>query len=243
MQPSHSSHCQRVIVVDDNVGAALMLSKLVRMVGNHEVEMAHDGPSALKKIRELRPDLVFLDIGLPGLDGHQVAQDIRNDPTCVDVFLVALTGYGEEDDLRKSEAAGIDEHLVKPPSIKQIQEIFAHPKLAEKHASNTLESQTSSEETRSANSDAATDSTPMNGRAGIDVSRLKHDLGNTAHIMKMAVQVLSSNTTPNPAILQNVVDGLSHEVATLTRLIDKLQALQDTESKSDSNNLTADSIE
>ena len=123
-EPLTASVPRRVLVVDDNVGAARMLSNLVLKIGDHTVELAHDGPSALEKIKQWRPDVVLLDIGLPGRDGYEVAREVRSDPACDHMLLVALTGYGQSEDRRKSKEAGIDEHLVKPPSIDQVRSVF-----------------------------------------------------------------------------------------------------------------------
>ena len=128
-QQTRDNRRRRVLVVDDNLGAAQMLSLLVTKLGGHEVQCAHDGPSALLKTKQTRPEIVFLDIGLPGMDGYQVGKAIRELPELDDVLLVALTGYGQQEDLNRSRQAGFDAHLVKPPSVKQIQEMLVHPKL------------------------------------------------------------------------------------------------------------------
>ncbi|EMI21228.1 multi-sensor hybrid histidine kinase [Rhodopirellula maiorica SM1] len=120
----------RICVVDDNRSAAWLLKALLKKVGNHEVETAADGPTLLANINDFQPQVVFLDIGLPGMDGHQVAREIRQQPEFDDVLLVALTGYGQEEDRKNSRAAGFDLHLVKPPSVDQIKGVFSHPKLA-----------------------------------------------------------------------------------------------------------------
>jgi len=127
--PGDTSTTRRILAVDDNVGAAWLLSKLLGKLGNHQVETAHDGPSVLEKVPEFRPDIILLDIGLPGMNGYDVARKLREDPANDSVLLIALTGYGLEEDRRKSEAAGFDEHLVKPPSLDQMKKILAHPKL------------------------------------------------------------------------------------------------------------------
>ncbi|GAA5505793.1 PAS domain S-box protein [Novipirellula caenicola] len=124
----------RVSVVDDNRSAAWLLKALLKKVGDHEVETASDGPTLLARINEFQPQVVFLDIGLPGMDGHQVAKAIRTQPDLDDVLLVALTGYGQEEDRKNSRAAGFDLHLVKPPSVTQIKSVFSHPKLAAHNA-------------------------------------------------------------------------------------------------------------
>jgi CheY-like chemotaxis protein len=127
--PPYNNHTRRIVVVDDNVGAAKLLTALLLKLGEHEISKAHDGPSALATVQAVRPELVLLDIGLPGMDGHEVARAIRSDRQFDDVLLVALTGYGQEEDRQKSQAAGFDLHLVKPPSVDQIREVLAHPKL------------------------------------------------------------------------------------------------------------------
>jgi CheY-like chemotaxis protein len=80
-------------------------------------------------VRQFRPEIVLLDIGLPGMDGYQVGQAIRRSTAGSDMLLVALTGYGQEEDRRRSRDAGFDEHLVKPPSLQNIEMILTHPKL------------------------------------------------------------------------------------------------------------------
>jgi PAS domain S-box-containing protein len=115
-----------VLVVDDNVDAARGLAALLRLLG-HEVETAFDGPSALETARLRRPDVVLLDLGLPGMDGYQVAAELRQEGFCNAVLLIALTGYGQEDDLRRSRAAGFDHHLVKPVDFEALASLIANP--------------------------------------------------------------------------------------------------------------------
>lgn len=114
----------RVLVVDDNADAAQMLAMLLETSG-HEVEMAYDGPNALKAALAFRPDVVLLDIGLPGLSGFEVAQQIRQQPALKGIVLVALTGYGHEADQRRSQEAGFDYHLIKPVDFDKVQKILA----------------------------------------------------------------------------------------------------------------------
>ncbi|HUG93180.1 MAG TPA: PAS domain S-box protein [Planctomycetaceae bacterium] len=120
---------RRVLVVDDNVGATRMLSVLLEKLGPHEVEVAHDGHAALDKAGRFHPHLVLLDIGLPGMDGFQVAGKLREREDLRGTLLVALTGYGQEKDRRRSIQAGFDEHVVKPPSVDILQRLLCHPKL------------------------------------------------------------------------------------------------------------------
>lgn len=108
-----SSARRRVLVADDNVDAAESLAALLEILG-HEVRTAHDGASAIELAESFRPDLILLDIGMPDLNGYEVCRRIRERPWGRDVFLIALTGWGQEDDRRRSLASGFDQHLVKP---------------------------------------------------------------------------------------------------------------------------------
>jgi two-component system CheB/CheR fusion protein len=117
---------RRVLVVDDNVDTAESLALLLRLQG-HEVETAHDGPAALKRAGIFGPEAVLLDIGLPGLDGYQVATRLRRRRGTATVLLVALTGYGQEEDQNRSRQAGFDHFLTKPVDPQVIYELLARP--------------------------------------------------------------------------------------------------------------------
>jgi CheY-like chemotaxis protein len=104
---------RRVLVVDDNHDAADTLALLLELMG-HEVRTAHDGLKALDVAEELRPDVVLLDIGLPQLNGYEVARRLRQQPWSRQTLLVALTGWGQAEDQLRSTEAGFDRHLVKP---------------------------------------------------------------------------------------------------------------------------------
>jgi PAS domain S-box-containing protein len=104
---------QRILVVDDNKDSADSMAMLLQLTG-HEVYTAHDGQQALDLVEQLRPDVVLLDIGLPTMSGHEVCRRIRQQPWGKDVAFVALTGWGQEEDRRRSQEAGFDGHLVKP---------------------------------------------------------------------------------------------------------------------------------
>jgi PAS domain S-box-containing protein len=103
----------RILVIDDNKDAAESLALLLQTLG-HEVHEAYDGLSALDATQRLRPQIVFCDIGLPGLNGYEVARRLRAQPQFQQTLLVALTGWGQEEDRRRSQEAGFDAHLVKP---------------------------------------------------------------------------------------------------------------------------------
>jgi PAS domain S-box-containing protein len=115
---------RRVLVVDDNHDAADSLALLLRLAGQ-EVRVAYDGPSALAAAREFAPALVLLDIGMPGMDGYEVARRLRQLPGQERVLLAALTGWGQEEDRRRSLEAGFDRHLVKPLEPEELQEVLA----------------------------------------------------------------------------------------------------------------------
>ena len=115
---------RRVLVVDDNVDAAESLGLLLRFLGA-EVQVAHDGPSALAMLDSFEPELVLLDIGMPGMDGYQVAARVRALPSRRRTMLIALTGWGQSEDRERSRAAGFDEHFVKPVDISTLQSLLA----------------------------------------------------------------------------------------------------------------------
>ena len=114
----------RVLVVDDNRDGADSLGLLLRFLGA-DVHVVYDGPAALAAIRTYRPAVVLLDIGMPGMDGHEVARLVRQEAELRGVVLVALTGWGQEEDRRRSRAAGFDHHLVKPVDAGALQALLA----------------------------------------------------------------------------------------------------------------------
>ena len=119
---------RRFLVVDDNRDAAESMSMLLEMWG-HEAAYAYDGPSALETAEQWQPEAVFLDIGLPGMDGYEVAERLRELPQAKGAILIAITGYGQEDDRRRSQRAGIDHHLVKPVAPDALRSLLDSLKL------------------------------------------------------------------------------------------------------------------
>ena len=113
-----------MLVVDDNVDAAKVIQMLLLESG-HRVTMAHTGPTALAAALDYRPDVMLLDIGLPELDGYEVAKRIRQEPLLQDIVLVALTGYEQEADRQRAQEAGFDHHLVKPADFAKVRQILA----------------------------------------------------------------------------------------------------------------------
>ncbi len=112
----------RILVVDDNHDAAETLGALLAKLGG-TVSVVHSGRAALEVIEEFRPDAVLLDIGMPEMDGYEVARRIR-ETSLAEVMIIALTGWGQEQDYRQSRAAGVDHHLVKPPDMKKLRELL-----------------------------------------------------------------------------------------------------------------------
>lgn len=110
--PTESGEKLRVLVVDDNVAAAENLAALVRL-HRHDVEIVHDGESAMRKARELDPDLALMDLGMPEMSGFELARLIRKEPWGENLTLVAVSGWGQEEARRRSKEAGFDKHLIK----------------------------------------------------------------------------------------------------------------------------------
>ncbi len=121
------SNCQplRVLVVEDNVDSAKTMTMLLELFG-HVVRTEHDGLAALEAAVDFKPQVALLDIGLPGMNGFEVARRLRQLPFLGDVVLVAMTGYGEQAARQRSKEAGFDYHLVKPADITKLQEILAN---------------------------------------------------------------------------------------------------------------------
>jgi two-component system CheB/CheR fusion protein len=111
-------------VVDDNQDSAETVALLLELWG-HEVRVVHDGPSALEAAPLFLPEVILLDIGLPGLDGYEVARRLRRDPRLGQALLIAMTGYGQDRDRRLSQEAGFAHHLVKPVDPVALQELVA----------------------------------------------------------------------------------------------------------------------
>ena len=125
MEPGqHTGRSIRVLVVEDNVDAGDSLSLLLRLYG-HEVQLARTGPSALEMASISRPDLVLLDIGLPGMDGYQVAKQLRDRPDFKSVIMCALTGFTpSEADRQRQQETGFNHYYVKPVNMEKLIELF-----------------------------------------------------------------------------------------------------------------------
>ena len=124
--PAPVGRPMRVLVVDDNLDAAEMLAEWLGAIG-HAVRVAADGPTALEIAAEFKPDVALLDIGLPVMDGYEVARRLRDQPGCAKMRLIALTGYGQESDHDRSRRAGFEDHLVKPVDLDAITHAVSFP--------------------------------------------------------------------------------------------------------------------
>ena len=128
--PSHAGPAHRhlpirnVLIVDDSVDAADSLGALLAAWGYH-VTVAHDGPAALAAMQDTQPDIALLDIDMPAMDGYELAAHLRFQPGCEQVPIVAITGSGSPDDIRRSRAKGFSAHLVKPVSAASLRTLLA----------------------------------------------------------------------------------------------------------------------
>jgi len=111
-------------VVDDNVDSADSIAVLLQVSG-HEVRVSYSGQEALETAAEYQPDIVLLDIGLPGMDGYEVARRLREHPQLKEVKLIAVTGYGQDADRVQSKEAGFDYHFGKPVDAQKLQDVLA----------------------------------------------------------------------------------------------------------------------
>ena len=120
---AEASSALRILVVDDNVDSALTMAALLAMYG-HEVCTAHDGLDALKEMRRFKPDVAILDIGMPKMNGYSVAKNIRSRSNEAQPLLIAVTGWGQDEDRRRSKDAGFDHHFTKPADFDLLLELI-----------------------------------------------------------------------------------------------------------------------
>jgi signal transduction histidine kinase len=113
-----------ILVVDDNQDSACSMTLLLELQG-HKVQVAHAGHTALRLAGECSPDVILLDIGMPGMNGYEVARQLRSQPAFSDTLLIAVTGYGRASDVKQTESAGFDHHLVKPIDYDKLQSLLA----------------------------------------------------------------------------------------------------------------------
>jgi CheY-like chemotaxis protein len=117
---------RKVLLIDDNVDLTATMSALLRL-GGHDVVVCGDGPSGIDAALEFQPEVVLVDIGLPGMNGYEVAGRLRSMPQFENTLLVAVTGYGQADDRRRAHEAGFNHHLVKPVFFDALQQLLAGP--------------------------------------------------------------------------------------------------------------------
>jgi CheY-like chemotaxis protein len=120
-EPEAAKKC-RILIVDDNKDLATSLARLLGLLG-HEVDVVFDGRNGIERVRTYRPAVLLLDIGLPFLDGYQVARTLRQEGFH-DIMIIALSGYGQEEDRRRSREAGMNHHVTKPVDVKTIAELI-----------------------------------------------------------------------------------------------------------------------
>jgi signal transduction histidine kinase/ActR/RegA family two-component response regulator len=118
------SGARRVLIVDDNADSAESMAVLLRFHG-HEVRLAYNGQAALEEAHAFRPEVMFLDLDLPKVDGYEVARRLRREPAMRDMTMVAMTGYGQEEDRQRTQEAGFQSHMVKPVDFDKIEELLA----------------------------------------------------------------------------------------------------------------------
>jgi len=122
--PEQAQGGRRILIVEDNADSAAALAMLLEGLGC-ETLIAGDGGDALQKATQFSPNIILLDIGLPGMDGYEVTQSLRQTPGLTGVLIVAITGYGEPEDKRKAYRAGIDLHLTKPVKVGFLKELVS----------------------------------------------------------------------------------------------------------------------
>jgi CheY-like chemotaxis protein len=118
-----ASQLLRILVVDDNLDSATSMAMMLELL-NHEVRTAYDGLNAIEQVERYRPDVVLMDVGMPRLDGYEATRHIRAQTWGRDVVIIALTGWGQEDDKARSHEAGCDGHLTKPVSLPDLQSLL-----------------------------------------------------------------------------------------------------------------------
>lgn len=127
--PSQPSEPCRVLVVDDNVDVAKSMGMLLTVLGA-DSRVVYDGPAALEMLRSYRPMIALIDLGMPGMDGCELARRIRQEPGGEGVVLAALTGWDQDEERRRTVAAGFDHHFVKPVNAAVLENLLANPRRA-----------------------------------------------------------------------------------------------------------------
>jgi PAS domain S-box-containing protein len=190
----------RILIVDDNPAIHRALQLLVRTLGYSDVQTASTGEAALSRFTDWRPSLVFLDIGLPDLDGFAVARRIRALPGGEDAVLVALSGYGQPDDRRDALAAGFDQYLVKPCRLDDLNGVLRHPRLSPALAAVqerpviSVRPQTTQES--GSGGAAGRESEPLAARIGSLLREFVHDARTAAFPLQIQQHLLEKSGQP-----------------------------------------------
>lgn len=124
---SHNGKALHVLVVDDNIASAKTTGWMLELIG-YESTLAHDGPEAVEAAKKQHPDVILLDIGLPGMNGYDVCRELRKDPAFKHTVMIAQTGWGQERDRQHAKDAGFDHHLIKPVKFEEFSDLLAHVK-------------------------------------------------------------------------------------------------------------------
>ena len=234
LEPPASIPPRKILIVEDNQAVARMLTLLLARQDGHCIETAHDGAAALSAMHAFRPHVVLLDIGLPGMDGYEVAETIRKDREFDGALLVALTGYGQQDDVARSQAAGFDEHLVKPPALDDLQRLLAHPRLraaqpegGKRKAEGGKRKAESGHTPAPLNSQRSTlnpqplttqPSRPSTLDSFTQIRSAIHELGNFAHAIRLAAHILKTTNDPsNVQTVREILEDIDASMGTLGR--------------------------
>jgi CheY-like chemotaxis protein len=121
--PTKAFPQRRILIVDDNVDAGVLFGMLLQEEG-HDVQLAHDGPTALETAAGFLPEVVLLDLGMPHMDGHEVAVRLRQQPALKSILLLALSGYSRDDKQRRCLEEGFDAYLVKPVTLEALYDVL-----------------------------------------------------------------------------------------------------------------------
>ena len=120
--PRAARAARRILVADDNVEAATSLAMLLQLMG-HEVQAVHSGPDAVSAGAEHRPQIVILDIGMPGMNGYDACREMRQQPWAAEAVFIALSGWGQDEHVERARAAGFHHHLVKPVEFEVLRDL------------------------------------------------------------------------------------------------------------------------
>jgi PAS domain S-box-containing protein len=221
----------RVLVVDDNRAAAKMLKVIIEKLG-HQVELAHDGVDGIEKAQQLSPHLILMDIGMPKMNGYEATRRIHATDWGKDIVIAALSGWGHEDDKRRTQEAGFDYHLVKPAEITALNEILL--KVATENPDAAVIQRKEAMPLTTPNENAQTamdDPLPKSDVPPESVRKLAHDIKTPLSIITMGIELLKQN--PNIGEDQKMVcemidgDGVKPLETLISDMIEILKKLSE----------------